>query len=230
MVPSYFYTTLKNIDQIFLMETSSIYDKIAKIHINVETMEKSSKQLLENNRVIGARIRSMRLAKGLSLKELAAKVNKSPSYMSQIETGKVNFSISRTKKICEALGVSVVELLDDTYSEDYKLIEQKTLRWFPEGKSKKIYHAQIYDDKKTMSVNVINLAANSKTETRIGDKWEEISIVLKGTVTVYLEGEDPITLHKRDVLSYPANLPHYWSNNRQEPARVLIISEPEIGV
>ncbi|GFN22287.1 hypothetical protein TAMC210_06030 [Thermanaeromonas sp. C210] len=56
---------------------------------------------------IGNTIRMQRLAKGLSIRELARLTGLSPSAISQIETGKSIPNILTIKAITEALGISV---------------------------------------------------------------------------------------------------------------------------
>ncbi len=60
---------------------------------------------------LGSRIRRARLAKGLSLRATAVDAGVSPSLLSQVETGKVQPSVSTLYSIVTCLGLSVDELL-----------------------------------------------------------------------------------------------------------------------
>ncbi|MCR4391763.1 MAG: helix-turn-helix domain-containing protein [Candidatus Acetothermia bacterium] len=62
---------------------------------------------------LGQRLRELRLQKGLTLQELAAKIGKSESYLSKLEHGKINPSLTSLKKIADALGRPVVHLFED---------------------------------------------------------------------------------------------------------------------
>jgi transcriptional regulator with XRE-family HTH domain len=59
---------------------------------------------------LGERVRNARKAKGLGLRELARKVDLSASFMSQIETGKVNPSVRALYAIVSELGISLDEV------------------------------------------------------------------------------------------------------------------------
>lgn len=59
----------------------------------------------------GKRLKTLRLAKGLSQGKLAKRLNVSPSYISQIERGLGNMSLRRIEKLAHALGVSIKELI-----------------------------------------------------------------------------------------------------------------------
>ncbi len=60
---------------------------------------------------IGERIKQIRIGKGLKSYELANKIGVSPSMLSQWENGKEPSSILTLKKIADALGVSVNDLI-----------------------------------------------------------------------------------------------------------------------
>ena len=60
---------------------------------------------------IGLRIRKYRKAKHLSQDELSGLAHIAPTYLSDIENGKVNLSVEVFLRLTEALDVSVEELL-----------------------------------------------------------------------------------------------------------------------
>jgi len=60
---------------------------------------------------LGARIREARLARGWSLRSTAARADVSPSLLSQVETGKVQPSVSTLYAIVSCLGLSVDDVL-----------------------------------------------------------------------------------------------------------------------
>jgi transcriptional regulator with XRE-family HTH domain/uncharacterized cupin superfamily protein len=60
---------------------------------------------------LGAELRKVREAKGLSLRAVAAAVGISPSLLSQVETGKTHPSVSTLYAVVTHLGVSIDELV-----------------------------------------------------------------------------------------------------------------------
>jgi transcriptional regulator with XRE-family HTH domain len=62
---------------------------------------------------MGERLRAVRLARGLSLRELAKRVDVSPSLISQVETGRASPSVSTLYAMAQVLSVSVDDLLFD---------------------------------------------------------------------------------------------------------------------
>jgi transcriptional regulator with XRE-family HTH domain len=77
-------------------------------------MEKEKTHLMH----IGQKIKSKRKLKGWSQETLAEYVDIHPTYMSQIETGKVNMTINILKSIADSLGVTMSSLVKDSMTED----------------------------------------------------------------------------------------------------------------
>ena len=64
------------------------------------------------NQLLGARIRSLRKERTLTLRQLANKTALSVSLISQIELGKSAASVATLRKLAVALGVSLSGLFD----------------------------------------------------------------------------------------------------------------------
>src|SRR5256884_6855549 len=67
---------------------------------------------------LGPRLRAIRLARGVGLRELARRLDLSPSSISQIETGKIRPSVRTLYALASELGVIVDEILFDSPTED----------------------------------------------------------------------------------------------------------------
>ncbi len=63
--------------------------------------------------LIGTRLRARREASGISLRQFARDLDVSPSFISQLETGKAQPSVATLFAICEALGIATDELFDN---------------------------------------------------------------------------------------------------------------------
>ncbi len=61
---------------------------------------------------VGRRVRHLRLARGMTLEELAAAIGKAPSQVSLLENGKREPTLSRLQAVAHALGAGVEDLLD----------------------------------------------------------------------------------------------------------------------
>ena len=62
--------------------------------------------------LVGAQLRERRFASGMSLRELARRLDVSPSLVSQIETGKIQPSVRTLYAIVSELGLSLDEIFE----------------------------------------------------------------------------------------------------------------------
>src|SRR5436190_19730014 len=62
---------------------------------------------------LGPRLRAVRLRQGIGLRELARRLDLSPSLISQIETGKIRPSVRTLYALASEFGVTTDELLFD---------------------------------------------------------------------------------------------------------------------
>lgn len=68
-------------------------------------------------RVLGRRIRVLRVGRGWSQEVLAEIAGVHRNYLGQVERGSVNMSVAQLAKIARALGVGVGELMGDGVRE-----------------------------------------------------------------------------------------------------------------
>ena len=72
-----------------------------------------TRRAAQDHAQMGERLRAVRRARGLSLRELAKQLDVSPSLISQVETGRASPSVSTLYAIAQVLSVSVDDLLFD---------------------------------------------------------------------------------------------------------------------
>lgn len=76
------------------------------------------------------KIKSLRLEKQLTLKELSEETGLSLSFLSQIERGASSLSITSLKKIADALHVSMIYFFSDTEEEKEYHLKKKDQKFF----------------------------------------------------------------------------------------------------
>lgn len=82
---------------------------------------------------LGNRIQNLRNINNMTAKELAERIDVSPSFVSSIENNSSKLSLKKLAKICEVLDVS----LADFFNPDISPLEQKlisTIKQLPERK------------------------------------------------------------------------------------------------
>ena len=63
-------------------------------------------------RPLGGRVKALRAARGMTLRELASRASLSSRFLAQLEAGEGNISVARLAEVAEALGSTVAALLD----------------------------------------------------------------------------------------------------------------------
>lgn len=72
-----------------------------------------SKTQVKKLKLLGQRLKKIRVDGGLTLKELGYKIDKDPQSISRVEQGDINPSYLYLVEICEGLNISPSELLKE---------------------------------------------------------------------------------------------------------------------
>lgn len=87
---------------------------------------------------VGQRIQALRKSKGMTLKDLSAKINMSVSFLSDIENSRSSPSLKRCREIAAGLNVTVGELLGERGSAENESLNGAESVWLslssPEGR------------------------------------------------------------------------------------------------
>ena len=76
------------------------------------------------HQVLGMRLKSLRLARRLSLRELAEATGTSASFISQLERGLTGASTASLNQMASALGVSVAMLFEESTAQDHGVLRR----------------------------------------------------------------------------------------------------------
>ncbi len=81
---------------------------------------------------LGTKLRGLRKSQRLSLKQLADRVGCTASYLSMVENDRLDPSVSRLKKIVDALGKTIVDLFGEPVTGTYRAKGLSVRKWlFP---------------------------------------------------------------------------------------------------
>jgi transcriptional regulator with XRE-family HTH domain len=82
--------------------------------------------MLKELEYLGKKIRAVRKTKGLTQERLAELADLHPTFVSEVETGKANYTIATLFAICKALGVKANEVVEAAYfGEDKEGLRKK---------------------------------------------------------------------------------------------------------
>ena len=174
----------------------------------------------DNEIQIGQRVRSFRLERGMTLKELAAKANITPSMLSQIESGQANPSLMTIRLLAKALNEPIFRLFIEE-----NVIKSEVIR---AGAHRKItkngtdIEMLVPDLRGDIELIRETLYPGGATASEpLGHKSEEVVLVASGSVELTIEN-DSFILHAGDTVRIKSELRHRWFNNSNEP--VVMIS------
>ncbi len=162
--------------------------------------------MTENER-LGAKIRKMRLSQSLSLAKLADKIGKTSSYLSQVERGLAEPSITALREIAKALEVPIFFFLveNESHNAVVRKEERKVLK-FPG--SHLTFELISPDLKHEMEIIQARLEPGAATlDTPLSHNGEECTLVLEGKMRMEI-GEEVYVLDPGDSVYYKASIPH----------------------
>jgi transcriptional regulator with XRE-family HTH domain len=177
---------------------------------------------------VGQRLRADREAHGLSLRELARRLDMSPSALSQIETGRSRPSVGTLYAIVTELGLSLDELFrsphgeaaPDTTSRVQRSDARKRLelesgvRWerlTPTAEPATDFLYVVYEVG----------GASGRPGTYMRHSGREYGLVLSGRLRVSLGFDEEHVLGPGDSIAFDSARPHRLENAGDEPAHAV---------
>ena len=141
---------------------------------------------------IGVKIKKIRLAKGLALKELAAKSGLTSSFLSQLENGITAPSVASLHKIADALGIKIANLFQEGEGAEFIFLRKQRnphlLPGYPES-NYEILASSVLDIK--MLPLLLKLKVNEVLAADACPQGEEmLGVGLQGKLEVALEGKN----------------------------------------
>lgn len=196
---------------------------------------KNSTEKSEKEFQIFERIKKIRLAKGMSLREISQKAGLSENYLSQVEKGRANPSIGTIKKITDALALPFIALLIDEgnnkrpFSQKpnrvkiVKANDRKTIV-YPGSRRKA---SLLTPDLQGMLEVILTV---EEPEPENNEEWyshegEEFGIILEGTYEVTVE-DKVYKLDQGDSICFPSHLLHKMRNPGNKPSKTIWVITP----
>jgi transcriptional regulator with XRE-family HTH domain len=193
---------------------------------------------------LGPRLRAIRVARGIGLRELARRLDLSPSSISQIETGKIRPSVRTLYALASEFGVTVDEVLFDEpptqgpagpariavepglavqRAEDRPAIQLNSgVRW-----ERLMFWAD--EDVEFLEAVYEPGGASSPDDSLVRHNGHEFGHVLSGRLRVVV-GFDEYVLGPGDSISFPSSTPHRLSNDGPETVRAIWVVRGRRGV
>lgn len=171
---------------------------------------------------IGSKIKELRTRVGMSQKELAEKVDLTPSFISQMESNQITPSLHSFIQICNALGVSLSDILESRTDEAEWLIRKEQIFSHPlmQEKGMKSFSIVQSDGMSGMLIVIEPYAKVKKQFMPSGGN--KLFHILKGDVSVIINGKGE-TLRAGDSVYLKKGVESLWKNEGGDSAEILLL-------
>ena len=180
---------------------------------------------------LGTRLRALRAERGLSLSQLEAATNISSSFLSLVESGKSDITISRLVRLADFFDVDLSDLVEGSRTERRPLEvirdgEGSVLASSAEGLTSRFLGHQRWQ----LSPRVTDYEAGAALEIAGGEQAareilhhrELFIFVIAGTFEITVAGEDPVTVGRGDAVLVRDGADRVLNSGRR-PGRILVV-------
>jgi len=188
-------------------------------------IRRTAKNVNDKALPIGGRIRATRLARGLTLGQVAAAAGLTEGFVSKLERDQVSPSVASLVSVCEALGLRVGELFEPPTSAIVRAGEGAKINWG--GIDAREY---LLSPGSQAHIEVLHSIVEPKgsggDELYALDTEIEFVYVLKGEFDIVL-GPSTHHLNVGDAMTFRGREPHTWRNpSTTDTAEVLWVLSP----
>jgi XRE family transcriptional regulator, regulator of sulfur utilization len=179
-------------------------------------MAVAAQQQIDHQIQIGPRVRALREAMDLSLRDLAERSGVSAPMLSQVERGETSPTLAVASRIAAGLELRLSQLLRLDEADNVSIVRAQERR---RGGGAPGHHFEILTPPlpgQRAELSRHELAAGSATGGE-GDPpmhepgSREIAVVERGTVTLHIDGAQH-HLHEGDTVTFDADLAHRFEN------------------
>ena len=177
---------------------------------------------------LGADLRALRKARGLSLADLAAKMNRSVGWLSQVERDLSEPSVSDLQKMAGHLGVSLSILFGQAEAPAKELgyvVRKGSRRRLGEqdGLIEELLSPDLTDEFEVVHSTFQPGSSLSKPQQR---QTQEVAYLVAGSLDIWI-GDNAFTIHAGDSFRLRGE-PYRWANPYSGPAIAIWVISPPV--
>jgi transcriptional regulator with XRE-family HTH domain len=158
---------------------------------------------------IGGRLRALRTEKRLSLREAARRASLTPSFVSQVELNQVRPSLSTLRRLCDALQVTVMDVLESDGQMGRSIVRAKSRKRLVSPDAHFDMQLLCEAPGRPFDFVIVHMGPGSVTSDDLHSHGtKECVFVVKGQATIEFSGGQKEVLEAGDSLYYSATTPH----------------------
>lgn len=177
-----------------------------------------------NEKLIGRKLHDIRKDRGITIQQLSKDSGISVGYISMVERGRSNPSLGSIQRLCAALNVTLMELLNDIGSTSIVVHAEDRVSIGGDSVNSNTLNCQyesLTNGKHQLSALLSTHFRDEVDELPPIMEWpvhasDEFGFILQGKEVFYI-GDEIEEVSAGDALLIPANTPHYSKNTSDEP-------------
>lgn len=175
---------------------------------------------------LGTRIRSLRQARHLTLRDVAQRAGVTESFLSQVERDVTSPSIATVQRIARALDLSIAQLFAED-ADAGRVVRREARRRvaYPGLKAVDEFLTANMAGRLQVIMSTIEPGGGTGAEPYTHDSDEEVVVVLSGVLDLWV-AEEHYVLRDGDAITFPSRLPHWNSNQGDIAVTVLFCLTP----
>ena len=171
---------------------------------------------------IGARLRQLRLRRGLSLAQVAEKVGVSLGFLSALERSQMSASVGTLRRLARFYRTNILDFFDPAEVSS-RLVKPARRKVLEAGRGVRM--ELLAWGNTVMEPHLFRIAPNSGSGESYTHEGEEFLYVLRGELHISLEGEE-YRLKPGDSFYFESATPHHWRNPGRSETHVLWVNTP----
>jgi transcriptional regulator with XRE-family HTH domain len=175
---------------------------------------------------LGARIRFLRRARHMTLRDVAQRAGVTESFLSQVERDVASPSIATVHRIARALDLSIAQLFANDADTGRVVRREARRRVVYQGlKAVDEFLTSNVAGRLQVIMSTIEPGGGTGAEPYTHDSEEEVAVVLAGILDLWVADEHYV-LREGDAITFPSRLPHWNANHSDDPVTVLFCLTP----
>jgi len=175
-----------------------------------------------SNNSPGAHLRQLRLARGLSLTQVARAAGVSYGFLSAVERSLMSASVGTLHRLAGFYKTNILDFFDPTDSNG-RLVTPKCRKTLEAGPGVRM--DLLAWGNTVMEPHLFRIAAKSSSDEACTHEGEEFLFVLRGQLHIEVDGEQH-RLKAGDSFYFESTAPHRWFNPGRTETRVLWVNSP----
>ena len=174
---------------------------------------------------IGAKVKELRVQKGLTQEELADRTELSKGFISQLERDLTSPSIATLMDILQALGTDLKDFFNEEPEEQIVFKESDYFEKLDEEYGNKTEWIIPNAQKNIMEPIRLTLAPGGSTYPDNPHEGEEFGYILSGSITIHI-GKKSYRAKKGESFYFTPKSTHYISASKKTGASLIWVSSP----